>query len=350
MPVYVCGSIRHETELDYIRLTRTLSSYREELLSLRRQLNLPVDNLLSSPPISPLSLPLSPRSRAGSLGQHRGSWVHAASPLVSATAGGGGIGGAAASRRSPIPEDLSELEALSPPVHPLYPHSLARRPSHPSHYPASQSISTSTSSSSSANTSTTPSPYASLLSSVPQSAQSAFSPSSSPPFALSFGQGAAQGQGSTPWGLSYPSVPPPSLSSSLGSVSGSLPNSISSFPPGAYGPGSRRGSLSTAHPHPGMPGGGGGTGGAGEQRGRRVVETGSLRRARSGSRGPGSRLRTALQEGAGTNAVDGTGTGTGLNGTGTGTGLNGTGTGTGLNGTGTGTGLNGTGTGPVEGQ
>ncbi|EJT99409.1 hypothetical protein DACRYDRAFT_110132 [Dacryopinax primogenitus] len=293
----------HETETDYIRLSRTLSAYKDELVTLRRQLGIPVDNLVS-PPLSPLGL--SPRSRTGSLSGR--SWH--GSPVTTSLPVGGpstsvGPGNGISNTHSPNME-MNEMDILSPPLHPVYPHPLGRSQSLTFPYPLSYPIpgphsngtpsSPSNPSTSTTSTNSTPSPYASLLSSLPQS----FSPSSSP-LANSPGPGAAS------WGLSYPLVPPPSLSSSLGSGPASL-GSLASFPAGAYGPASRRGSLTGGHAHPlthtplhtqaGMSGA--------AERGRRVVETGSLRREslREGSRGRlGRRLEDVGEVGDGESAV-----------------------------------------------
>ncbi|KZO90010.1 hypothetical protein CALVIDRAFT_603245 [Calocera viscosa TUFC12733] len=128
----------------------------------------------------------------------------------------------------------------------------------------------------------------------PRNRAECLSLSSSMPFTLSFGQG--YGQGKVPAPGASPTPPCPSPACSSGSVTGSLPTSstASSPAPTSPGAGAARGSLSTGHPHAALCGLGGAGGGGGEPRGCGLVEMGSLRRAGSRPRGPGSRLTPAL--------------------------------------------------------
>ncbi|KAF4563722.1 hypothetical protein EYR36_002963 [Pleurotus pulmonarius] len=222
-----------DTERDYIRITRLNEVYREELIEHRRRLGLPVDNLIGLPSPDPLSQPTHHRAIS--------------SPISSASSSPSSVMYIPHSRPThsvPIPRPTSQVHRpVAMPSGGNTP--LSHSPSSDGPFLFSPAVSTNPASFLSNDThATTPPSSGSLL--------------SNPPVAF----------GSVSRTLSYPSVPPPSLSSSFGSpsVSFHIPHrdpSISPIEPlSRRNSNARRGSLD-----------------------RRVVETGSLRTmSRSGSR------------------------------------------------------------------
>ncbi|KAI1797981.1 hypothetical protein LXA43DRAFT_978158 [Ganoderma leucocontextum] len=179
-----------ETEQDFIRISRLNELYREELIQHRRRLGLPVDSLIGLPQPEPFSQPMHRRSSTGS---SPSSSIHIPSnpshPIRHAAA-------------VPIPRPPSQI----------------RRPTN-----IISSESTTPLSHSPSSTSTSPFPFSPLTTSpFPTSYTSAVTTLTTPP---SIGSVAVSPPTFTAGGarmLSYPSVPPPSLSSSFGSPSTSL--------------------------------------------------------------------------------------------------------------------------------
>ncbi|KAH9059575.1 hypothetical protein EDB87DRAFT_1621654, partial [Lactarius vividus] len=166
-----------DTEREFIRISRLNEIYREELIQHRRRLGLPVDNLIGLSAHDPYFQPT-----------HRRSSSNASSPSTSVVLP---IGVAHAVRTSPsvaIPRPPSQI-----------------------HRPPTNVVSESTTPLSHSPSSASDSPYLSpSLSTHPASFATAATtpPSSSAPRVLSAAALAP------PQPLSYPSVPPPSLSSS----------------------------------------------------------------------------------------------------------------------------------------
>ncbi|KAM5532168.1 hypothetical protein V8D89_014193 [Ganoderma adspersum] len=179
-----------ETEQDFIRISRLNEVYREELIQHRRRLGLPVDSLIGLPQSEPFSQPMHRRSSTSS---SPSSSIHIPSnpshPIRHAAA-------------VPIPRPPSQI----------------RRPSN-----IISSESTTPLSHSPSSTSTSPFPFSPVTTSpFPASYTSAVTTLTTPP---SIGSVAVSPPTFAAGGarmLSYPSVPPPSLSSSFGSPSTSL--------------------------------------------------------------------------------------------------------------------------------
>lgn len=168
-----------DTERDYVRIARLNEIYREELLEHRRRLGLSVDNLVGLSSADPLSQPTHRRSLSN-LSPSNTSVAHTASPRIS--------------HGVPIPRPS--------PVH--------HRPlNHPSETttPLSHSPSSTESPFVFSPTATNPASYTSngTHSTTPPSSVSLTS-NPPPPYPVP-----------NPHALTYPSVPPPSLSSSYGS-------------------------------------------------------------------------------------------------------------------------------------
>ncbi|KAH9038531.1 hypothetical protein EDB85DRAFT_1932818 [Lactarius pseudohatsudake] len=177
------GGLRNrlvDTEREFIRISRLNEIYREELIQHRRRLGLPVDNLIGLSAHDPYFQPTHRRSSSS----------NASSPSTSVVLP---IGVAHAVRTSPsvaIPRPPSQI-----------------------HRPPTNVVSGSTTPLSHSPSSASDSPYLSpSLSTHPASFATAATtpPSSSAPRVLSAAALVAQ----PPQPLSYPSVPPPSLSSS----------------------------------------------------------------------------------------------------------------------------------------
>ncbi|KAN0109163.1 hypothetical protein V8E52_009594 [Russula decolorans] len=168
-----------DTEREFIRITRLNEIYREELIQHRRRLGLPVDNLIGLSAHDPYSQPT-----------HRRSSSNASSPSTSVLLPpiGGGPHAVRASPSVAIPRPPSQI-----------------------HRPPPNAVSESTTPLSHSPSSASDSPYISpSLSTHPASFATA---ATTPPSSTS----APRGRVSTtlaPQPLSYPSAPPPSLSSS----------------------------------------------------------------------------------------------------------------------------------------
>ncbi|KAH9849587.1 hypothetical protein C2E23DRAFT_870514 [Lenzites betulinus] len=176
-----------ETEQDFIRISRLNEVYREELIQHRRRLGLPVDNLIGLPQSDPLSQPTHRRSHSSTSGSPASS-IH-------------------------IPSAHAPRQASAVPI--PRPSSQIRRPSN-----MISSESTTPLSHSPSSTSTSPFPFSPATHSpFPASYASAATNMTTPPSAAvsppAFTAGGVQI-------LSYPLVPPPSLSSSFGSPATSL--------------------------------------------------------------------------------------------------------------------------------
>lgn len=253
-------------ERDYVRLTRLNEVYREELIQHRRRLGISVDNLIG---LSSASDPYSqPTHRRGSSTASTSS----SSPTASMVA-------------LPTMQARPSSTTHSVPIPRPSATSNSRR-AHAAVTPASIPESP-TSASSIDSPSPVPSPYLDLspvLSALPASYASGATNLTTPPSSASLRDTppapyGTPGASSAVVGLSYPSVPPPSLSSSLGS-----PVVMTHMP-------------SPGHSHSGS-GSGSGGGGIGfpherrysqgsrrtsVERGARIAETGSLVRSRTGS-------------------------------------------------------------------
>ncbi|KAH8102295.1 hypothetical protein BXZ70DRAFT_1063712 [Cristinia sonorae] len=174
-----------ETERDYVRVTRLNEVYREELIDHRRRLGLPVDNLIGLAPSStdPFSQPLHLR------GDSHNSSISSSPSLIPATTHN--TQPHTVSARVPIPRPPSQIRR---------PHPNLNAPPSPSTTPPSSGSASLQS----------PSPF-SPTNGMGISATTTFTtpPSSDSPRA---------GFAATvnPHELTYPSVPPPSLSSSFG--------------------------------------------------------------------------------------------------------------------------------------
>ncbi|KAF8555513.1 hypothetical protein OG21DRAFT_1570488 [Imleria badia] len=251
-----------DTERDYVRISRLNDIYREELLELRRRLGLSVDNLVGLSPSEPFSQPTHRRSTSG-----------ISSPSTS-------VG-------YPAVRSVTMTHALPIPSHGVP----IPRPSSSVHRPLNSRSETTTPLSHSPSSVDSPSsfPFSPVLSAHAPAGSSVLSngtqlttpPSSSS--AQSGGVGAPYAVSGV-HALTYPSVPPPSLSSSYGSPV------VSYFP-------QREGSPTLSRRGSGARGRGGGTAwGNGRsmsrrdsvERGGRIAETGTLvprSRSRADSQG-----------------------------------------------------------------
>ncbi|KAI0824796.1 hypothetical protein BC628DRAFT_1419567 [Trametes gibbosa] len=176
-----------ETEQDFIRISRLNEVYREELIQHRGRLGLPVDNLIGLPQSDPYSQPT-----------HRRSYSATSGPVLSSIH---------------IPAAHMPRQASAVPI--PRPSSQIRRPSNMIFSESTTPLSHSPSS-----TSTSPFPFSPATNSpFPASYASAATHMTTPPSAAisppTFTAGGAQI-------LTYPLVPPPSLSSSFGSPAASL--------------------------------------------------------------------------------------------------------------------------------
>lgn len=189
-----------DTERDYVRVSRLNEVYREELLEHRRRLGLSVDNLVGLSSADPYSQPT-----------HRRSVSNLSSPSTSATQPSQAIHGV------PIPRPSSSI----------------RRPTNnvsESNTPLSHSPSSTES----------PFPFSPIVGTNPTSYVSNETPMTTPPSSASLTSNPPS-TFTIPHMLSYPSVPPPSLSSSYGSpVVSYIPHRDHSLSPVV--PLSRRGS------------------------------------------------------------------------------------------------------------
>ncbi|KAG9311814.1 hypothetical protein JVU11DRAFT_8061 [Chiua virens] len=250
-----------DTERDYVRISRLNDIYREELLELRRRLGLSVDNLVGLTPSDPFSQPTHRRSMSSGISSPSTSVVYPS-----------------ARHAMPIPTHGVPIP----------------RPSSSIHRPTNTSSETTTPLSYSPSSTESPSPFVfspvlSASSSVQPAAVSGSLMSNgtqvTTPSTSGGGMGGTYvaGGGHGVHGLTYPSVPPPSLSSSYGSPV------VSYLPRESPGEGlSRRGSGA----HGVEMGAGGGasiwrtrSGSRREsvERGGRIAETGTLSRSRRDS-------------------------------------------------------------------
>ncbi|KAI0674546.1 hypothetical protein C8Q78DRAFT_967530 [Trametes maxima] len=246
-------ALRHrlvETEQDFVRISRLNEVYREELIQHRRRLGLPVDNLIGLHQSDPYSQPTHRRSNSSTSGSPSSSIYIPPVPITRQASA------------VPIPRPPSQVRRPA--------NNIASESTTPlSHSPSSTS--TSPFPFSPATTSPYPASYASAATNMTTPPSAAVSP---PAFIV----GGARI-------LSYPLVPPPSLSSSFGSPAASLHQPVaiphgSRDPDGTPSPvesfNSRRNSF--------------------HRRGsfeRRVAESGSLR-----SRGPSQSRRASVERGA----------------------------------------------------
>lgn len=189
-----------DTERDYVRVSRLNEVYREELLEHRRRLGLSVDNLVGLSSADPYSQPT-----------HRRSVSSLSSPSTSATQTSQAVHGV------PIPRPSSSI----------------RRPTNnmsESNTPLSHSPSSTES----------PFPFSPIVGTHPTSFVSNGTHMTTPPSSASLTSNPPS-TFTIPHALSYPSVPPPSLSSSYGSpVVSYIPHRDHSLSPGV--PLSRRSS------------------------------------------------------------------------------------------------------------
>lgn len=189
-----------DTERDYVRVSRLNEVYREELLEHRRRLGLSVDNLVGLSSADPYSQPT-----------HRRSVSNLSSPSTSVAQPSQAIHGV------PIPRPSSSI----------------RRPTNnvsESNTPLSHSPSSTES----------PFPFSPIVGTNPTSYVSNGTPMTTPPSSASLTSNPPS-TFTIPHMLSYPSVPPPSLSSSYGSpVVSYIPHRDHSLSPVV--PLSRRGS------------------------------------------------------------------------------------------------------------
>ncbi|KAH8823614.1 hypothetical protein DL96DRAFT_1615039 [Flagelloscypha sp. PMI_526] len=177
-----------DMERDYIRISRLNEIYLEELIEHRNRLGMPVDNLVGMIPTDPFSLPTHRRRRLSS----SSAILHA--PQASSSAH---LNPARTQPTNviPIPRPPSQIHRPSSSVESANPSILT-------------SPSSSTSNSSSEN------PFSSSV--VPSTTMT--TPASTNSLAA-HAAALIPGRGTVGFGLSYPSVPPPSLSSSFGSPS-----------------------------------------------------------------------------------------------------------------------------------
>ncbi|EJD43352.1 hypothetical protein AURDEDRAFT_185550 [Auricularia subglabra TFB-10046 SS5] len=181
-----------DMERDYIKVTRQNEIYREELIDHRRRLGLNVDNLIGMTGDQPL--------------HRRNSSTASSSPTASMVA-------LPARPGLPIPRQPSQIHRPSASAHGL-------PPMHSPRTPSATTTPLTNSPSSSIPTSPNPYPFSPSTSSHIPASSSYATQITTPPSSTSINGGlAAQVLAGTPIAqpLTYPSVPPPSLSSSLGS-------------------------------------------------------------------------------------------------------------------------------------
>ncbi|OCH91282.1 hypothetical protein OBBRIDRAFT_775434 [Obba rivulosa] len=224
-----------DTERDYIRISRLNEIYREELIEHRRRLGLSVDNLIGLSSVDPYSQPT-----------HRRSSFTASSPSTSVVT-------FPTSTSTQLPRPIPGVPIPRPPSQIHRPVNTISESTTPLSHSPSSSLSS-------------PSIFSPVTASpaLPTSLASITTNLTTPPSSASFTSNPG-----TPFArpLSYPSVPPPSLSSSFGS------------PTIMRSPSSRRNSL---HRHGSVE--------------RRVAESGSLRSASRGSAPSQSHSRRASVE------------------------------------------------------
>ncbi|KAL0579651.1 hypothetical protein V5O48_002347 [Marasmius crinis-equi] len=294
-----------EYERDYLRLSRLNEVYREELIEHRSRLGRSVDNLVGMSSSDPFSQPTHHRSSSISSSTSSPSTsypystaTHAPRPMQVPVSAGVPV---------PIPRPPSQVQ-IHRPIN-----NISESNTPLSHSPTSVASESPYTFSSPGALSTNPASLVSNGTNVttpPSSAPIVHNVINSP---VLNGYGIGLGYGAPTRGLSYPSVPPPSLSSSFGSPNisyymgrdwdrenGGLDHSLSPIEPlslsrrssianttanavGVAGPGQRRGSVTDRRvAETGSLRGGSSRRGSIE-RGGRVAETGSLVRSRAGS-------------------------------------------------------------------
>ncbi|KAJ7098238.1 hypothetical protein C8R44DRAFT_859620 [Mycena epipterygia] len=231
-----------DTERDYVRVSRLNEVYREELLEHRNRLGLPVDHLIGLASSDPYSQPTHQRPQSAyssNTSSPTNSVLHF--PTTRPTNG------------VPIPRPAAQIHRVSS-------NNISEGNTPLSHSPSSSSDS--------------PFPFSPVTSPNPTSYVSVSSNLTSPP--TSFNPGGVT-FGAPSRGLTYPSVPPPSLSSSFGSptVSYNMPLRDHSLSP--VEPQSRRNSI--------------------RRGGARVVESGNLRSIDM-SRSASQSRRASVERGA----------------------------------------------------
>lgn len=259
-----------DTERDYIRISRLNEIYREELIEHRRRLGLSVDNLIGLPSPDPFSQPTHHR---------RSSFSNTSSPSMSIYH---------------IPHHIPRTSSSHAHGVPI-----PRLPVSHAHRPTNNTSESNTPLSHSPSSSESPFPFSPIGSSTnPASFLSSTTNITTPPSSLT-NANVSTTMSYNNRGLSYPSVPPPSLSSSFGSpsVSYHMPHrdrehSLSPIEPlSRRNSNARRGSVDRW-----VVGGPGSGSGAASRRasvdrgGARVAETGSLlsiSRSRAGSHSHG---------------------------------------------------------------
>ncbi|KAF9457922.1 hypothetical protein BDZ94DRAFT_1174637 [Collybia nuda] len=187
-----------DTERDYIRVTRLNEVYREELIEHRSRLGISVDNLIGLSSTDPYSQPTHLRSASSS---HSNTSSPSTSIMHFPTHASRPIHGV------PIPRPPSQIH----------------RPS--------QTLEGNTPLSHSPSSSESPFPFSPITN--PTSLISPNTNTTSPPSSFSFNSTVGVSYAAPSRGLSYPSVPPPSLSSSFGSptVSYHMPHREHSLSP-----------------------------------------------------------------------------------------------------------------------
>ncbi|TFK72796.1 hypothetical protein BDN72DRAFT_815499 [Pluteus cervinus] len=177
-----------ETEQAFGRISRLNDIYREELIEHRRRIGIPIDNLIGLSSPDPLSQPTHHRSSSSvSAGYSPGAslLLHTGGPLTRPVPGG-----------VPIPRRPSQI-----------------------HRPVNQTSESNTPLSHSPSSSDSPFPFSPVTSTNPASYVSHQTAITSPPTSVSVNSNPPLAYGTPARGLTYPSVPPPSLSSSFGSPS-----------------------------------------------------------------------------------------------------------------------------------
>ncbi|KAF8217690.1 hypothetical protein K438DRAFT_1795492 [Mycena galopus ATCC 62051] len=232
-----------DMERDYIRVSRLNEVFREELLEHRNRLGMPVDHLIGLASSDPYSQPTHQRSQStysSNTSSPTNSVLHA--PITRPTNG------------VPIPRPATQSNGVPIPRPPTQMRRVNSSNISEGNTPLSHSPSSSSDSPFPFSPVTSPNPTGSYVS---VSSIVTSPPTSYNPGGVTFGAPSR--------GLTYPSVPPPSLSSSFGSptVSYHFPHRDNSLSP--VEPQSRRNSIRRG-------------GGA------RVVESGSLHRSSSQSR------------------------------------------------------------------
>ncbi|EGO03424.1 hypothetical protein SERLA73DRAFT_165123 [Serpula lacrymans var. lacrymans S7.3] len=234
-----------DTERDYIRISRLNEIYREELIEHRRRLGLPVDNLIGLSSVDPYSQPT-----------HRRSVSNMSSPSTSVIQSHTSRAARPVPGGVPIPRPPSQL-----------------------HRPIHNASETNTPLSHSPSSSESPFPFSPLMSTNPASFVSNSTQLTSPPSSASFSNPPAPYPPPSHT-LTYPVVPPPSLSSSFGSPTVSLlprrDHSLSPVDPASRRNSNARGNFERRRPENGSYASRSQSRRGSVERGARVAETGTL--------------------------------------------------------------------------